>query len=236
MLILSQNSLTTNTRKNMNGKGFLDCIVICVGDLVRAEFTCPTNTCTVRVMEIERRYGMTIRGTRMNPLVIGVDTKTNKKETFDARFVKEIIERRTSKVKYPKKNIFREATDSLRVKVEGKRWTGTMCSLTVKALARLPYEFDRPLDEERLTRLFYKTGIGCKNRIWGSILTVDQRRFCRWVSKNYTRIVMTSRACGEQATREEQDLDEAFRKDFELMEQRLSYESDMPSYYDSTGY
>lgn len=220
----------------MNGKGFLDCIVICVGDLVRVEFTCPTNTCTVRVMEIERRYGMTSIGTRKNPLVIGINTETNKKEIFDASFVEEILERRTSKVKYPKKNIFREATDSLRVKVEGKRWTGTMCSLTVKALARLPYEFDRPLDEERLTRLFYKTGIGCKNRIWGSILTVDQRRFCRWVSKNYTRIVMTSRACGEQATREEQDLDEAFRRDFELAERHSFEEPDIAPDYDSTGY
>ena len=56
----------------MNGKGFLDCIVICVGDLVRAEFTCPTNTRIVRVMEIERRYGMTSIGTRKNPLVIGL--------------------------------------------------------------------------------------------------------------------------------------------------------------------
>lgn len=216
-------------------KGFLDCIVVCVGDLIRVEFTCPTKICTVRVTEVERRYGKTSIGTRQNPLVIGFNQETGEKEVFDASFVEEILERRSSKVKYPNKNIFREATLPRHALVEGKRWTGSILALTVKALAKLPYELDRPLDERRLAKLFFKTRIGCKN--WDTLfLTVDKRRFCQWVAKNYTRIMMTSRACVEQATREERDMDEAFRKDFELMERRLSYESDTPSYYDSTGY
>ena len=219
----------------MKKNGFLDCIVVCVGDLIRVEFRSPTKTCTVRVIEIERRYGMTSRGTRMNPLVIGVDTKTNKKEIFDASFIKEILERRSSKVKYSNKNIFREATSPFDAFVKGKRWTGTILALTVKALAKLPYELDRPLDERRLTKLFFKTRIGCKN--WDTLfLTVDKHRFCQWVAKNYTRIMMTSRACVEQVTREERDMDEAFRKDFELMERRQLCKSDMPLDYDSTGY
>jgi hypothetical protein len=207
-------------------KGNLEYLYIAVGDLVRAEFTCSTETRIIRVTEVERRYGKTCKGTRTpNPLVIGINVDTNKEVVFDASFVEEILERPESKIVHPKKNVFRESSGAFHVTKKGGRWTGTLRALAIEALAELPYEFDRFLDESQLVELYSRSGIGCKN--WDyPFLTVDKHRFCRWVSRNYTRIVYTSKKQNDYITSENKHIDEMLEADLDRMDREECEEED----------
>ena len=211
-------------------------LAVAVGDLVRVEFTCPTRIHLVRVAEVERRYGK-VNGGRynQNPLVIGLDTSTNERLIFDACFAKEIKERRLPNAAIlPRKNIFREAGDIFWVSQKGNQWTGTLRALAIRALADLPYEFDRPLDEIHLAELYAKSGLGCKGWNYPAI-TVNKNLFCRWISKNYSRIVTTSKKHHSDRTEEliaeemmlEADLDRALADDESRYDNGMGIFSDL---------
>ncbi len=179
-----------------------------VGDLIRVKFLNQTESILVSVTEVERRYGRICNRTRkQNPLVVGFNVDNNESEQFDSSFVTEIMKRRNSRVVYPKKNIFSDYSSNRHCVVKkGGRWTGTLRALAVEALAELPYEFDRPLHESRLSNLYNKSGIGFKESNY-PFITVDRYRFCWWVSKNYTRIVMTSKEYSEEFEKDDEYYD-----------------------------
>ncbi len=179
-------------------------LAVAVGDIVSVEFHCPNKTLKVHITEIERRYGKTQGGTRsQNPLVIGINTDTQKEIFFDAGFVTKILERNQAETIYPKKNHFRGYSGLKSFKQKGNRWIGTLTAITVHALGRLPYEFDRPLHEGRVRRLFQKFALGKKPKDdYGYCEEVDGRLFTKWVAKNYTQLVMTSKEYHDFQTRQ----------------------------------
>lgn len=177
-------------------------LAVAVGDLVLIQFEGKNKE--LRITEIERRYGKSRNGTRkQNPLIIGVNLETSKKEHFDAGFVTKILGRREGKTVHPKKNHFQLESPLGSFEQRGNRWIGTLTALVVHALGKLPYELDRPLHEGRVRRLYEKSALGKKLRNEDQYYEeVDGRLFMRWVAKNYTRLIMSSKEYHAYQTRQ----------------------------------
>ncbi len=196
-------------------------LYVCVGDIVEVCFDhCrPPQTHTIRVEWVERRYGKNRDGSRINPLVAGVDVESNKNEVCDLSFVSRIISR--SEYGTPKRNIFREAfNDGYRVGKMGKCWVGSLSNLVTQALTELDLELDRHIHEERLRALYEKSYTGFVGH-HSCYIKVNPKKFTKWVAKNWHRILMTSSEMREHANKrfeqERRELDADMRRMWQSM-------------------
>lgn len=195
---------------------------VCVGDIVEVCFDhCnPPQTLTMRVEVVERRYGNNRDGSKMNPLVAGVDVMTMKNEICDLSFVTRVISK--TKLEAPKRNVFREAfNDGYRVGKMDKCWVGSLCGLATQALSELDLELDRYIHEVRLQDLYEKSHMGFVGYLSCYNFKVNPKKFTKWVAKNWHRILMTSSEMHELANKrfeqERRELDADMRRMWQTM-------------------
>lgn len=190
-------------------------LYVCAGDIVEVcfDYQNPPKTFNMKVEVVERRYGNNRDGSKMNPLVAGFDLDNRKNEICDLSFVTRVISR--PKYGTPKRNVFREAfNDGYRVGRSDKHWVGSLLNVTVQALRELDIELDRFIHEKRLQALYEKSRMGFTGYLsW--YIKVNPKKFCKWVAKNWHRILMTSKEMHDHANEQMKHEREEFEFDMQ---------------------
>ncbi len=92
-------------------------------------------------------------------------------------------------------NVFKNYVNDKTILGIGRRgtwWTGPLLKLACSALATLSHELIRPIDDEKLRHLYAKSRYyGCIYRAGDDLMIVNKYRFCKWIARNWHRILLT---------------------------------------------